>query len=203
MNTKKKFQELLDLVKSTRLEYIYDLQEEYSQEDIESAIMIKPIPEEIMFIYSCVGGEYSAKDCFSGLIPAYDLIQLESIDRVINMFQVIRSDWISSYGNNDEDLNGVPLSWNPDMVPFLCDGAGYYIFFRTLVDDRSIWLCPKVGNIRKINTNLDRFILTAIECYRQGAYYLDEDDEMWDTDEELYREIVKSIDPEIENSSPP
>jgi hypothetical protein len=203
MNTKKIFQELLELVNNTRLEYVYELQEEYSQKDIESAIMINPIPEEIISIYSCVGGEYSAKNCFSGLIPAYDLIQLESINRVINMFQDIRSERINRYGNNDEDICGTPLSWKPDMVPFLCDGAGYYIFFRTLLNDRSIWLYPKVGSIRKINTSIDRFILTAIECYRQGAYYLDEDDEMWDTDAVLYREIVKSIDPEIENCSPP
>ena len=47
---------------------------------------------------------------------------------------------------------------------------------------------------------MDKFLLTAIECYRQGAYYEDWDDEgVWDTDWDLAREIVKQIDPEIEN----
>ncbi len=56
----------------------------------------------------------------------------------------------------------------------------------------------------KINNSLDRFILTAIECYKQDAYYqeLDDDVLMWDTDEDLAQNIVNEIDPEMGDYSP-
>lgn len=198
MNTYSLFTELLELVKITRPEYICGLGQGYSRLEIESAIEIHPIPESLVTVYSCVGGDYSEIDGFSGLIPAYDLIQLNAINRLISMFQSSRFRIINQPG---EDVSN--MSWEPDMIPFLHDGAGYYVCVRTLVDDHSIWVLPKALNRHKINTSLDHFILTAIECYRQGAYYLDEDDEIWDTDEVLYREIVRSIDPEIENYFPP
>jgi SMI1 / KNR4 family (SUKH-1) len=198
MDIQYRVKELLDLVAVTRIESICESSEVYSREDIESAIKIRPVPEELSSIYLCVGGDYSVFDCFSGLIPAYDLIELESINRVIDMFQCIRSEIIERYGDGGSSSN-----WEPDMIPFLFDGSGYYICVRTLLDDNSVWVIPKALNCRKINTNLDRFILTAIECYRQEAYYLDEDDGIWDTDLALSKEIVRSIDPEIENYFPP
>jgi hypothetical protein len=196
MDTQLKFRELLDLIKNSR-DDAEELRQEnldigLSREAIESAIKIKPVPDSLISIYLCFDSNHSS---FSQLIPFYNLIELHNINSVVKIFQNIR---LNHVGNSDHIMP-------PDMIPFLQDGAGYYICVRTLVDDQSVWVVPKDSNPRKINTNIDHFILTAIECYRQEAYYPDDDDGIiiWDSDQALCKQIVRSIDPEIEDYFPP
>ena len=201
MDSKSLFQELMNLIE-LNTKHVPILSRRYSRTDIESAIKIHPIPDNLISIYSCIDKDAKEHNFRYSLTPGYYLIQLEQIDTFINVFKESRSSWIREIGENryHEFLRG----WEPDMIPFLEDGGGGYICIRTLPNDRSIWYLPKAMDSHKINTNLDRFILTAIECYRQGAYYKDWDnDGVWDTDWEMAREIVKQIDPEIENYSPP
>jgi cell wall assembly regulator SMI1 len=141
-------------------------------------------------------------ECSSDLIPAYALIPLGQINACIDIFKEIRSELIDEIGELEYSES---MSWEPDMIPFLEDGSGYNICVRTLPNDESVWVIPKDLESYKINTSIDRFILTAIECYRQGAYYqeLDDDVWVWDTDEVLARKIVKKIDPDIEDYFPP
>jgi SMI1 / KNR4 family (SUKH-1) len=202
MDTQASFRELLGLIGSTRPEYIEALGKGHSREEIEDSIDIHPIPKALIAIYSCVRGladdDYNSYD----LIPFYDLIPLDRINGTIDMYREIRSESIDKMG--EEGYHKL-MYWEPDMIPFLHDGCGYTVHVRTLPEDRSVWVKPKADNLRKINTNLERFILTAIECYRQGAYYqeLDDDVWMWDTDIGLAHEIVRKIDPEIEDYFPP
>jgi hypothetical protein len=202
MDTQSLFRELLGLIGSTRPEYVAALGGGYSRQEIESSMEISPIPESLISIYLCVSCDRSKADCFDDFIPAYYLMELDRINSYINMFQEIRADLISEMGEKE---GREIMRWEPDMIPFLDDGAGSTIHVRTLPGDESVWVRPKVGNLEKLNTNLDRFILTTIECYRQGAYYqeLDDDVYIWDTDWELAEEIVQKIDPEIEDYSPP
>jgi SMI1 / KNR4 family (SUKH-1) len=191
MNIQSKFEELLSLIRLTRPKYVEGLGGGCSRQEIESAISIHPVPEALIDIYSCVIGDYSEVDCFSGMIPAYDLLPLYSIDSYIDGYQEIRMLGSDEWERSD--------GWEMDMIPFLYDGAGASICVRTLPNDNSVWVIPKVECSYKINTSLDKFILTAIECYKQNAYYLDLDDDMWNTDESLCVKIVGIIDPEIEN----
>ncbi|WP_373540360.1 SMI1/KNR4 family protein [Chamaesiphon sp.] len=202
MDTQSLFRELLELIGSTRPEYVEALGKGYSRKEIEDLIDIRPIPEALIAIYSCVTGlaydNYNSYD----LVPAYDLISLDRINEYIEMYREMRSDLIDEIGEEEYHEFG---NWEPDMIPFLHDGCGYTVHVRTLPDDESVWVRPKVDDLHKINSSLDRFILTAIECYRQAAYYqqIDEDVPIWYTDEDLAQEIVRKIDPEIEDYSPP
>jgi hypothetical protein len=202
MDTLSNFRELLNLIKSTRPEYIEALGEGSSRQEIEFAIKIHPIPEALIAIYSCIAGETSTNDTSSDLIPAYDIIPLYHINDNIDIFHGFSPELSNLIG-------GVAyhelVDWRSDMIPFLQDGGGYKICVRTLPNDESVWVFPKALKPYKINTNLDRFILTAIECYKQEAYYqeLDGDVWIWDTDQTLAQEIVRNIDPEIENYSTP
>ena len=202
MSSQPLFRELLKLIESTRTEYVKQLGEGYSRIEIESSIQMETIPENLFDIYSCVSGDRSDIDFFSGLIPGYDLFQLKEINKQIQIFQEISAKHLTKItGSTSDEFD----YWQPDMIPFLYDGSGSNICVRSLPNDESVWVIPKVTSCYRLNTNLNRFILTAIECYRQEAYYVDPDDEdeIWDTDWDLAREIVKQIDPEIENYSPP
>jgi hypothetical protein len=190
MNTQINFLELLDLIKTIQLKYAKELGESYSRKEIESAIKIHPIPESLVTIYSCVDSNYT--NC-SSLIPYYDLIPLSHINTLIDIFHEISPELVSRIG---EKACHEIKDWRTDMIPFLEDGGGSLICVRTLPNDKSVWAFPKACEPRKLNTNLDCFILTAIECYRQGAFY--KDVLIWNVDDTLAQEIVKVIDPEIE-----
>jgi hypothetical protein len=203
MDTQAALRELLNLIRDANPERI-EPEEGLSSADIESAIKTRPIPETLIDLYLCAANEGSDLDLFESisLIPWYRLLGTEGIRITIEMFEEIRRECVDRDG---EEYYHEFQNWEPDMIPFLHDGSGYYIFVRTLSKDRSVWVRPKADEMYKINTSLDRFILTAIECYKQGAYYqeLDDDVLMWDTDEDLAQNIVNEIDPEMGDYSPP
>jgi hypothetical protein len=202
MNTQSNFLSLLALIEETRSEQVKKLSKGCSTEEIESSIKINPVPDALISIYSCTSGDIDGSNYFLDLIPGYKLMSLSSINYYININEESRAKSIEQMGElgyqNFRD-------WELDMIPFLSDGAGSRIYVRTLPNDESVWVIPKADVSYKINTCLDLFILTAIECYQQGAYYqeLDEDVWIWDTDWDLAEAIVRTIDPEIENYSPP
>jgi hypothetical protein len=168
---------------------------------IESAITkIRPIPKALIDIYSCVGGENSdLRYCYDFLVPGYYLVSLNEIDSDIDFYEEMRlGEWVRYFNDLSEAEFNKVAKWKPDMISFLQDGSGYDVVIRTLPDDESIWVRPKAEDSYKINTNFDRFLLTAIECHRQGAY-IDDDDEAIDIDWELAKKIVSKIDPEIED----
>jgi hypothetical protein len=197
MDTKSNLRELLTLIKVDRPDYIRALGTGHSREEIESSISIHPIPDALIAIYSCVSPksqtvmrekplEDSEKDSF---IPGYYLMPLNEIASSIEIEIQMRDKYY--------DIQ----KWKPDMIPFLEDGGGGYIHVRSLPEDQSVWVIPKSEKSYKINTNLDLFILMTIECYKQGAYYLDdelfEDMSAWDIDWEIAGKILSEIDPEI------
>jgi hypothetical protein len=102
--------------------------------------------------------EDSEKDSF---IPGYYLIPLNQIDSDIKTTIKVRTENIHVYDNR--------RGWRSDMIPFLEDGGGGYIHVRSLPEDQSVWVVPKVEDAYKINTNLDLFILMTIECYSLPA----------------------------------
>jgi hypothetical protein len=195
--------ELLELIRTANSERI-DPDVGLFRAEIESAIKISPIPEALIELYLCASNEGNDLDLFDSieLIPCYRLLGTEGIRSTIEMFEDIRSEQIEREG---EEYYHKFQNWGPDMIPFLHDGCGEYVFIRTLSDDGSVWVRPKASEMYKINTSLDRFILTAIECYKQGAYYQDLDDDVliWDTDEELAQKIVDETDPEMASYSSP
>jgi hypothetical protein len=172
---------------------------------IELAITkIRPIPKALIDIYSCVGGENSDLEyCVDLLALSYYLVPLEQIDSLIDFREELRlQEWVNYFNELSEVEFNKVATWKPDMIPFLEDGSGCSIVLRTLPDDESIWKIPKVEDSYKINTNLNRLLLTEIECYRQGAYQDPEDeDEVMEVDWDLAEEIARKIDPEIEDQS--
>jgi hypothetical protein len=89
------------------------------------------------------------------------------------------------------------FNWEPDMVPFLEDGSGNFICVRTLPEDRSVWVIYHDDESKILNTNLDLFILTRIEFYRQGVYFKNIYGEL-EQDCNLSQEILRKLDPETE-----
>jgi hypothetical protein len=199
MRTKILFKELLKLVESIDPESIQGLKQGYSKLTIESIIKIKPIPDSLISIYSHVdGGEITQ------FVPNYNLISLNKINDDICILNEVRNQIIDA--NKLIQSDHQYMYWEPDMIPFLDNHCGNIILVRSLPDDRSIWKMSKYDPTIQINSSMDRFLMSIIEFYIQRAYYqeLDEDDELvWTTDWDLAREIVKKIDPEIEDYSPP
>ena len=199
MKTKFLFEELLTLVKSLAPESIGKLKQGHSKSTIESTIEIKPIPNSLAVIYFCADG-----DDISEFIPFYNLIPLNEINDKINIFRQVRNEIINADKSTKDGHEY--LYWETDMIPFLDNHCGSKILVRSLSEDESVWKMSKYDPTIKINSSIDKFLMSTIEFYRQGAYYqeLDDDDELdWTTDWDLAKNIVKQIDPEIENYSPP
>lgn len=173
---------------------------------IDSAITkIRPIPKALIDIYSCVGGKNSDLDyCYDFPVAGYSLVPLDKIDSNIEIYEGLRRwEWNEYFKDlNEAEFNKV-TKWKPDIISFLEDGGGDDLVIRTLPNDESIWQRPKVGDSRKVNTNLDRFLLAAIEFHRQGVYLDEDDDEAIDIDWDLAKEIVSKIDPKIEDYDHP
>jgi SMI1 / KNR4 family (SUKH-1) len=185
MSFSESFEELLNIVRETRPEYVEELGQGFTKEEIEAAIDFLPIPDEIMEIYLRICGNYVDVRTWCGLIPFYDVLPLESIKTIYEGLCTIHS--------------------LDDMIPFMYDDAGYYICVKVSSDDKSVWVIRKGDENNKTNTSLERFILTAIESYKCGAYYWDgghedEGDNSWDTDTGLWQEVVARIDPEMETT---
>ncbi len=174
---------------------------------IESAITkIRPIPQSLINIYSCVGGENSDLSyCYDFLVPGYYLVSLSEIDSCIDLQKELRlGEWNRYFNDLSEVEFNKVATWKPDMIRFLEDGGGDSVALRTLPNDKSIWKMPKVSDSKQVNTNIDRFLLIAIECHRQGVYEEDEDgDEAIEIDWDLAKEIAGKIDPEIKDYSHP
>ncbi|AFY91650.1 SMI1/KNR4 family protein [Chamaesiphon minutus] len=208
MKTKLLLEELIELIKN--LDYTVPddvLGTGHSTVEIESQIKIKPIPDSLIDLYSCIDGGDDAI-----LIPTHWLLPLNRINEEIDLF--LKSYPIFSDVIDEGQVNNIDefLEWQPDMIPFFEDRAAGNIFVRSLANDNSVWAATKYSSVYKINTSIDKFLSSVIEFYRQGAYFLDrdeyedgsyEDELQWNTDYELVREIVKQIDPEIENYCPP
>jgi hypothetical protein len=220
MYTRSLFPELLELIRSVHPEYLNLLGTGHSKQEIKASIKnIDPIPESLILIYSSIDGiandnynQYMARGLITednllpdyksvpfNFIPDYDLIPLNRINEDIYLFQEIFQSCQVRYGQF------MPWDWKPDMIPFLySEPLGYRICIRTLPEDESVWLItpPLADDGYIINTSIDQFILTAIECYRQGAYY-QYNEGMWKINSKLYKEIVRKIDPEIQYCEPP
>jgi hypothetical protein len=169
---------------------------------IESAITkIRPIPKTLIDIYSCVGGENSDLEyCHDFPVAWYHLVALDNIDGTIDHHAEMRLwEWGQYFNDMSESEFNKVAKWKPDMVSFLNDGCGYDVVIRTLPNDESIWVRPKSEDSRKVNTNLDRLLLLAIECHKQGVYIDEDDDEAIDIDWDLAKEIASRIDPEVED----
>jgi SMI1 / KNR4 family (SUKH-1) len=152
MSFSESFEELLNIVRETRPEYVEELGQGFLKEEIEAAIDFLPIPDEIMEMYSRICGNYYNIRAWCGLIPMYDVIPLDGIKGIYERLRVH-----SLY----------------DMIPFMQDGAGFYICVKVSPSDKSVWVLRKGTEDNKTNTSLEKFILTAIESYKCGAYYWD------------------------------
>jgi hypothetical protein len=206
MDAQALIRELRDIFISKYPECKEKLGQGYSLAQIESAITkIRPIPQALIDIYSCVGGKNSdLEDCHDFPVGWYHLVPLEQIDSHVDLYEELRLwEWNEHFKDMSEAEFNKVAKWKPDMIPFLEDGCGSDVVIRTLPYDGSIWARPKVEYSEKINTNLDRFLLAAIEFHRQGVYIDEDDGEAIDIDWDLATEIVSKIDPEIENYSHP
>jgi hypothetical protein len=206
MDTQALIRELRDIFVSKYPECKDKIGKGSSLAEIESAITkIRPIPKALIDIYSCVGGENSnLVYCHDFLVAWYHLVPLDEIDSNIDLDEELRQwEWAEYFKDlSESDFNKV-TRWKTDMIPFLKDGCGSDVVIRTLPEDESIWARPKAEDSRKINTNLDRFLLAAIEFYRQDVYVDEDDDEAIEIDWDLAKEIVSKIDPEIEDYDHP
>jgi hypothetical protein len=207
MDTQALIRELRDIYVSKYPECEEKIGHGSSLAQIESAITkIRPIPKALIDIYSCVGGENSNFEyCHDFPVAWYYLVPLNKIDSNIALYEELRlREWTRYFNHLSEVEFNKVATWKPDMVCFLENGCGGGVVIRTLPNDESIWTMPKVEDSRKVNTNLDRFLLAAIEFHRQGVYIEPEDeDEATEIDWDLAKEIVSKIDPEIGNYDHP
>jgi hypothetical protein len=206
MDANSRIKELLEIVLSSYPKLSNSIQNNILPQEIQSNIAIYPVPIGLVTIYSYtinIHKELAEYDL--PVIPGYYLIPLGKVN-----------DYISIYKKVYEKYSGTEnfLGFQPDMIPFLNDGFGYDICVRSLEGDQSLWVMPKGDQPWKINTSLDAFIETAIECYKQKAYYQERDDYnqsgdqedasmVWEVDWELAQEIVKKTDPDLGYYRPP
>lgn len=206
MDTQALIRELRDIYVAKYPECKEKIGQGYSLAQIESAITkIRPIPKALIDIYSCVGGENSDLEyCHDFPVAWYHLIPLDNIDGTIDLYEELRLwEWNKYFNDMSEAEFNKVAKWKPDMVSFLDDGCGYDVVIRTLPNDESIWVRPKSEDSRKVSTNIDRLLLIAIECHRQGAYIDEDDEEAIDIDCNLAKEIASKIDPGIEEYDHP
>ncbi|MEH2218466.1 MAG: SMI1/KNR4 family protein [Nostoc sp.] len=165
-NIQQCFINLLEILEKQRPGYTAILGKGLTDESIKKCIKIHPIPESLIAIYSCVRGRcYERSNDFdfpTYLLPGYDLIDIDKVDKVIELLQQV---------HKDPDC----WEWQPDMIPFLYGSGGDYYCVRTLSDDQSVVWVPKDDVLYIICQSIKDFILIVTECYKQNAYFLDED----------------------------
>ncbi|MEH2171739.1 SMI1/KNR4 family protein [Nostoc sp.] len=165
-NIQQYFRNLLEIIENQRPGYIAVLKEGLLDNEIQNSITTHPISEGLIAIYSCVKGCCFERpnnfDFPTDLLPGYDLIEIDKVDSVINLLHSV---------HKDPDCWG----WQPDMIPFLRGSGGDYYCVRTLPDNQSVVWIPKDDVIYIICQSIKDFILIVTECYKQNAYFLDED----------------------------
>jgi hypothetical protein len=179
MNTLNLFNELLSLISATGDMDIGAFGRGFSRKDIETMIKIHPIPESLITIYSRVRGVSQRDDGF--FILGWKLLAIDEINEEIDM--------LTQYSPDDYQL---------DMIPFLINGCGDNLSVRTLKDDQSVWHLMHDADGCMVHRSIDDFLLTAIECYKQGVYYFDEEEGMWTIDYALFIEIGEKLNPEVD-----
>ncbi|MDM9381773.1 SMI1/KNR4 family protein [Chlorogloeopsis sp. ULAP01] len=174
---KQDFRKLLEIIEQERPGFISILGKGLPDEEIQKYINIHLLPEGFIAIYSCIrGGVYfeSLNDFndsidfiptyYNDFIPGYYFIEIDKIEEVIKTWQDIYSKYLEE------------CPWQPDMIPFLEDSAGDYYCVRTLPDNQSVVLLFKgEPGITIICQSIKDFLLIVAECYKQNAYFLDED----------------------------
>jgi hypothetical protein len=184
MNTLNLFNELLDLISATGDMDVAAFGKGFSRKDIETMIKIHPIPESLITIYSCVRGVSQRDDGF--FLFGWKLLAIDEINDEIDMLTDLKARY--------------PLDCNYqlDMIPFLINGCGDNLSVRTLKDDQSVWHLMHDGDGCMVHRSIDDFLLTAIECYKQGVYYFDEEEGIWSADYDLFIEIGEKLNPEVD-----
>jgi hypothetical protein len=180
MNTQDKFRELLRIIASQRPEDVKALGSGLSREEILSVLKFQSVPEGLISIYSCVRG-VSEKDAPHDLIPGWTLIAIDELNYYI--------DFLNPKVQAEQ--------MEQDMIPFLFDGCGSYYCIRSLPDDQSIYDLPKSDEFIKLYRDMDSFLDTSIACYREEAYYLDEEEGFWDIDYDKRDEIARRFNPGV------
>ncbi|MGV0101762.1 Knr4/Smi1-like domain-containing protein [Nostoc sp. DSM 114160] len=165
-NIQQYFINLLEIIEKQRPGYIAVLKEGLLDNEIQNSIINHSIPEGLIAIYSCVKGcdleRPNDLDFPTYLLPGFDLIEIDKVDRFINRLHSV---------HKDPDCWG----WQPDMIPFLYGSGGDYYCVRTLSDNQSVVRIPKDDVLYIISESIKDFILIVTECYKQNAYFLDED----------------------------
>jgi hypothetical protein len=163
VKTKALFESLLAVIGKKRRKYLQSLGQGLTADQIRALISIKPVPEELVAIYSCVKGT-SWNDEMGDFIPGFELIAIDEINGVIEKEIAYRDEFITKFGYYD---------WEPDMIPFLRDYSSDIYCVRTLENDNSVVTIDHEAGIFVTYQNMDHFILSTIECYKQNVYFMD------------------------------
>jgi len=190
-NTQQKFKELINLVEKQRPGYIQSLGQGSPIEELSDLMDNPSLPEELIAIYSCVRGtswDGLEDDKLMDLIPSYGLIPIDEIEEEIRSLSKVRDEFPNYW-------------WKPDMVPFLRDYSSDYYCVRTLPDDHSIVsIMHDCDGAPPYYQDIESFLDTVIECYKQGAYFLDEEGFLVEN-EELEEQIRKKFNPDFPRES--
>ena len=187
MNTEIKFRQLLEIIKQKNPGALEALGEGLTRNEIQNLIKIHPVPEELIAIYTCVEGlslrgEYDA--IVPAFLPGWDLMNIHGVNDEIDILASV---------NDSSDV------YKPDMIPFLCSGRGDHLCIRSLPNDHSIWFVVHDDDDSGIvHKNMDDFIITAIQCFEEEAYYFDEDEGYWASDFDTIWAIGEELNPEID-----
>jgi cell wall assembly regulator SMI1 len=179
-----------------------DIKEPYSRDEIQEAMEGLRMPDILMEMYLYQKTIYFI-DLHKEFIPDWYFVDLYHITTNIEIKNDGRQRTIDEYyqGNKQSYVeffsSDSTFDWEPDMIPFLEDGSGNFICVRTLPEDRSVWAIYHDDDSKILNANLDLFILTRIEFYRQGAYFQNSHGDL-EQDWSLSQEILGQIDPETE-----
>jgi hypothetical protein len=166
---REKFIELLSIIEQERAYFIELQSPGFSREEVDIISGIRPLPDELYALYSCIQGLNPANKKRIPLdgksfeiMPSFELLHPAKIKGHID-FQ------------NEESGFFQYLSWKPDMIPFM-EGNCSVCCIRTLEEDKSICIIDKLDCMDDDITafrDLEEMIVKTQECYIKGGYYVD------------------------------
>lgn len=176
-----KFKNLIDFIEGIKPGFLNAVGHGYSINTILSEFPDKKLPDELVAIYLNVGSNNQGRGGFglSTFIPGFNIIPLLDIKSQLSIYENMHDELLQELGEDD---------WETDMIPFLEDGCGSHYCVRTLEKDQSIYCLDKVDERSYKCRDLNVFFDMIYEMYREGAYYINEDNELdckWDLETKI------------------
>jgi hypothetical protein len=192
MSTKEIIEKLISVINDKRPEVSKYIKKGISRKKIESNIKAHPIPDSLIEIYSCTSGS-KTDDHLYLISPGWDLLNINDINEKLEWLEFSNKFMIENFPDYHLGM------YSKHMIPFLDDDGGNIMCVKNLPDDQSVWQIPKDDEPYKDYISIDHFLLTSLQSYERGVYYLDSEEGFWEFNSMMLLEIKEEIKQRIEN----